>query len=117
MPVLSTIVMGGWIQGLSLAHVQGSSFWSLFWFFLMGGLEWLTYPLTAAAGVNVGLSVLWPKWQNAEDRRSALRLAWRDTRRLYLLIAAILLVQAVLEMLYVRKVLLMGGTGIPLMPY
>jgi len=29
----------------------------------------------------------------------------------------ILAVQAVFEMLYVRKVLLMGGSGVPLMPY
>jgi len=73
--------------------------------------------LAAAAGFNVGLSVLWPKWQNTASRRSALGLAWRDTRRLFLLIAAILLVQAILEMLHVRQVLLHGGSGVPLAPY
>lgn len=105
------------MQGVSLAQFQASSSLSLFLFLVMGGLEWLTYPLATVAAVNVGLSVLWPKWQNVPSRWSALRLAWSDTQRLYLLIATILLVQAVFEILYVRKVLLMGGTGVPLMPY
>ncbi len=116
-PDLFNMVLGGWMQGVSLAQFQASSSLSLFLFLVMGGLEWLTYPLATVAAVNVGLSVLWPKWQNVPSRWSALRLAWSDTQRLYLLIATILLVQAVFEILYVRKVLLMGGTGVPLMPY
>jgi hypothetical protein len=36
---------------------------------------------------------------------------------LYVVIVAILAVQAVFEILYVRKVLLMGGTGVPLAPW
>jgi hypothetical protein len=116
-PVLCNLGFGGWIQGVSFAQIQATSSFSLLFFLLMGSLEWLTYPLAAAAGVNVGLSVLWPKWQNTAFRRSALRLAWWDARRLFLLIAAILLVQAILEMLYVRQVLLHGGTGVPLAPY
>ena len=116
-PVCFQLGVGGWIQGVSLAQLQATSSFSLLFFLLMGGLEWLTYPLAAAAGVNLSLSVLWPKWQNTASRRSALGLAWRDTRRLFLLIAAILLVQAILEMLYVRQVLLHGGSGVPLAPY
>ena len=40
-----------------------------------------------------------------------------STQGLYLLIATMLLVQAVFEVLYVRKVLLIGGTAVPLTPY
>ena len=116
-PVCFNLGLGGWLQGVSLAQVQATSSFSLLFFLLMGGLEWFTYPLAAAAGVNVSLSVLWPKWQSTASRRSALGLAWRDTRRLFLLIAAILLVQAILEMFYVRQVLLHGGSGVPLAPY
>lgn len=112
-----TLVLGGCGQGASLAQLHASSSLSLFLFLLMGGLEWITYPLATVAGANVGLSVLWPNRQNVVSRWLAFKLSCRDAGRLYLLIALILAVQAVFEMLYVRKVLLMGGTGVPLMPW
>ncbi len=83
----------------------------------MVGLEWITYVLATAAGVNIGLSALMPKRQSAETRWLAFKRAWSEAGRLYLVIIGILAVQAVFEMLYVRKVLLMGGSGVPLMPY
>ncbi len=86
-------------------------------FLLMGGLEWITYVLATAAGVNIGLSVLMPQRQAAATRWLAFKRAWSEAGRLYVVIIGILAVQAVFEMLYVRKVLLMGGSGAPLMPY
>jgi hypothetical protein len=116
-PACFTLGLGGWMQGIGLAGVHASSGLSLSLFLLMGGLEWITYVLATVAGVNIGLSFLMPKRQAAETRWLAFKRAWGDAGRIYLLIAGILAVQAVFEMLYVRKVLLMGGSGVPLMPY
>jgi hypothetical protein len=116
-PAAFTLGVGGWLQGISLAGVHASSALSLGLFLFMGGLEWITYVLATAAGVNIGLSVLRPKRQAAETRSLAFQRAWGEAGRLYLVIIVILAVQAVFEMLYVRKVLLMGGSGVPLMPY
>lgn len=116
-PAFFTLELGGWLQGIGLSGVHASSGLSLGLFLLMVGLEWITYVLATVAGVNIGLSVLMPRRQLAETRWLAFKRAWGDAGRLYLLIAGILAVQAVFEMLYVRKVLLMGGSGVPLMPY
>ncbi len=116
-PAVFTLGVGGWLQGISLAGVHASSALSLGLFLLMGGLEWITYVLATAAGVNIGLSVLMPKRQEADRRWLAFKRAWGEAGRLYLVIVGILAVQAVFEMFYVRKVLLTGGSGVPLMPY
>ena len=116
-PAVFTLGVGGWLQGISLAGVHASSGLSLGLFFLMGDLEWITYVLATAAGVNIGLSVLMPRRQAAATRWLAFKRAWGEAGRLYLVIIGILAVQSFFEMLYVRKVLLMGGSGIPLMPY
>jgi hypothetical protein len=80
-------------------------------------LEWITYPLATVAGLNLGLSVLFPKRQAATSRWLAFQQAWRDAGRLYLVIAMILAGQAGCEIFYVRQVLLHGGSGVPLAPY
>ena len=113
----SFLGLAGWMQGMSLAQIHGSSFFSVFLYLFMGSLEWITYPLATVAGLNVGLSALFPKRQATTSRWLAFKQAWRDAGRLYLLIAMILTVQAVCEILYVRQVLLHGGSGVPLAPY
>lgn len=117
LPIGVTLLFGGWVQGISLGSIQASSFISLFLFLLMGCLEWSTYVISSVVGVNIGLSVLIPKRQGVVSRWKAFKLAWRDAGRLYVVIVIILAFQAVFEVLYVRKVLLMGGSAIPLMPY
>jgi hypothetical protein len=116
-PAAFTLGLGGWLQGIGLADVHASSGLSLGLFLLVGGLEWITYALAAVAGLNIGLCILFPKRQGVSARWPAFKLAWRDAGRLYIIIALILAVQAVVEILYVRKVLLMGGTAVPLTPY
>ena len=116
-PVAVTLLLGGWMQGISLAGIRASSFLSMFLFLSMGCLEWVTYVIASVSGVNIGLSILVPKRQVVTSRWKAFKLAWRDAGRLYIIILIILAFQAVFEILYVRKVLLMGGSGIPLMPY
>jgi hypothetical protein len=116
-PIAATLLFGGWMQGISLGGIQASSFLSLFLFLSMCCLEWITYVLASVAGVDIGLSVLIPKRQGVTSRWKAFKLAWADAGHLYIIIVTILTFQAVFEILYVRKVLLMGGSGIPLMPY
>ena len=89
----------------------------MFLFLLMVGLEWITYVLSAAAGTSIGLAVLFPKRVERPTRWSAFKHALSQAGSLYVVIVVILAIQAVFEILYVRKVLLMGGTGVPLMPY
>jgi hypothetical protein len=107
----------GWMIGISLGGIEASSFISLLLFLTMCGLEWCSYVISSVAGVNIGLSVLMPKRQGVASRWKAFKLSWRDAGRLYIIILTILAVQAVFEILYVRKVLLMGGSGVPLQPY
>ncbi len=109
--------LAGWIQGMSFAQLHGSSFLSVFLYLAMGSLEWISYPLATVAGLNVGLSALFPKRQATTSRWLAFKHAWGDAGRLYLLIVLMLAVQAVCEIFYVRQVLLHGGTGVPLAPY
>jgi hypothetical protein len=116
-PILLTLVFGGWAQGIGLAGIHGSSFLSVFLFLLMGALEWSTYIIATAAGANVGLSVIIPKRQAVPSRWQAFKRAWADATRLYVIIVLVLVIQALFEILYVRKVLLSGGSGVPLMPY
>ena len=116
-PIALTLILGGWMQGIGLASIQASSFLSLFLFLCVGCLEWVTYVIGSVAGVNIGLSILVPRRQGVTSHWKAFKLAWRDAGRLYIIIIIVLAFQAVSEILYVRKVLLMGGSAIPLMPY
>ena len=113
----SFLELTGWMQGMSLTQLHGSSFLSVLLFLAMGSLEWITYPLATVAGLNVGLSALLPKRQATNSRWLAFKQAWRDAGSLYLVITVILAVQAVCEIFYVRQVLLHGGSGVPLAPY
>ena len=113
----SFLGLTGWLQGMALAQLHGSSFFSVFLFVVMGSLEWITYPLATVAGLNIGLSVLSPKRQGTASRWLAFKQSWCDAGKLYVLIAMILAVQAVCEIFYVQQVLWHGGTGIPLAPY
>jgi len=113
----SFLGLTGWMQGMSLAQIHGSSFLSVFLYLFMESLEWITYPLATVAGLNVGLSALLPKRQATNSRWLAFKQAWRDAGSLYLVITVILAVQAVCEIFYVRQVLLHGGSGVPLAPY
>jgi hypothetical protein len=117
LPVGLTLLIGGLMQGISLGGIQASSFTSLLLFLLIVCLELITYVIATVAGINVGLSVLVPKRQKVKSRWKAFKLAWRDAGCLYVVILTILAFQAVFEILYVRKILLMGGSGIPFAPY
>ncbi len=116
-PIAATLLFGGWVQGIGLASIQASSFLSLFLYLVMVCLEFITYVFASVAGVNIGLSILAPKRHGVTSRWKSFKFAWGDAGRLYIIITIILAFQAVFEIMYVRKVLLMGGSGIPLAPY
>ncbi len=117
LPGIELLLFSGWLTGVNLAGLQASSLASYVWYLVMVSLELATYVLALTAGLNVGLSLLRPARQQVPSRLRALGLAWRDAYRLYRIIAVVLAFQAVLEILYVRQVLLRGGTGVPLTPY
>lgn len=117
LPALA-LIPAGMAIGRAVADLHGSSWFSLFAFVVMVGLEWCGYILSTAAGTNLGLALVFPKFKTGGvTRREAFRRAVRQSWRLYFLLGLILGIQAITEIFYVRKVLLMGGTGIPLMPY
>jgi len=63
-------------------------------------LEGEGYVLAALAGVNLGLAWLKPKWAYGEaelSRLDAIKRALKDCARVYVLVAAFLLVAAVVE--------------------
>lgn len=117
-PALTDLAPGGLEIGRTLPFLHGSSWLSVPASVAMAALEWCSYVLSAAAGVNLGLALLLPRLKSGSNRRGeSFRKALRGSLRLCLVIAAILAVQAIAEILYVRQVLLHGGTGVPLAPY
>jgi hypothetical protein len=117
LPAVFNVVLGAWTQGGTLATLHASTAWSMFAFLIVVAMEWATYVLATAAGLQIAGSFLVPSLQGTHLRRRALRAALGDCGRMYALIVPVLALQAVLETLYVRQILLMGGTGIPLQPY
>jgi hypothetical protein len=86
-------------------------------YLLVVTLEWLTYVIATTAGANVGLSLVMPERQAVVSHWRAFLLAWGEVLHMYGVIVPMLGVQAIMEVLYVRKVLLAGGSAIPLQPY
>jgi hypothetical protein len=116
-PVAFVFVIGAALQGISLRGMKASTPVSLILYLLVVTPEWLTYVIATAAGVNIGLSLVTPERQMATSHWQGFLLGLGDALHLYAVIIPILAVQAVAEVLYVRKVLLSGGSGVPLQPY
>jgi hypothetical protein len=117
LPLATKLLRFAWMQGTWMTSIQASSFVSLLLYSVVIFLETLSYIIASVAGVNIGLSVLVPKIHGVNSRLMAFKFSCVDMWRLYIVIMIILAIQAVWEMLYIRKILLMGGSAIPLMPY
>lgn len=117
--VPGVVILGytGWQQGMEFASLGASTFGSMLGFLWVVGLESSAYVLGAAVGVNFALAVLFPSWAGVQTRKTAFHKSLVTALKLYSLIVAILILQAVSETLYVRQVLLHGGSGVPLAPY
>lgn len=117
LPLVLTLVYAGFSQGAAFTEIKkGSTRWSVFLYCIVGGLEWVTYPLANFAGLIIVTGFVMPIFTGVLIGGSLLN-AIIDVGHVYCIIMAFLLIQAPLELLYVRKVLQSGGTGIPLEPY
>ena len=117
LPLVLTLVYAGFSQGVAFTEIkQGSTRWSVFLYCIVGGLEWVTYPLANFAGLIIVTGFVMPIFTGVQVGGSLLKAIF-DVGHVYCIIIAFLLIQAPLELLYVRKVLQSGGTGIPLEPY
>ncbi|MBI5095190.1 MAG: hypothetical protein HZB26_22495 [Candidatus Hydrogenedentes bacterium] len=114
---LASLFFGAWAVGIDLPGLHGSSFLSVFLLLIVVGVEWVTIVLSAAAGTSIGLATICPARVGCSSRWPAFKRASTQAMNLYVVILAILAIQTVVEILYVRQVLLMGGTGVPLAPY
>jgi len=117
LPLVLTLVYAGFSQGAAFTEIKkGSTRWSVFLYCIVGGLEWVTYPLANFAGLIMVTGFVMPIFTGVLIGGSLLN-AIIDVGHVYCIIMAFFLIQAPLELLYVRKVLQSGGTGIPLEPY
>ncbi len=101
-------------QGKAFSETKGSSFYSIFWYYLIGGLEWITYPLGISAGVFLTAGMISMFLLHQPFSVMGLLI---DVMSIFVFCISILFIQSFLELIYIRKVLKHGGTGIPLQPY
>lgn len=102
------------VQGTAFRETKGSTFSSIFWFYLIGGLEWITYPLSISAGVFLSTGLVYSFLFHQPSSVTGLLIY---VMAVFLLYLSILFVQSFLELIYIRKVLNHGGSAIPLQPY
>lgn len=69
-------------------------------------LELGAYVFSAAAGINISLSAVFPRRYRVRSRRTASRMAWRDAARLYVIVVILLVLGAIWEIvgIYVTAV-------------
>jgi hypothetical protein len=113
-PLIVQMGFVGICQGAAIARTKGSSMISLLLYYFVGGLEWITYPIANFTGILFTTSII-GSLINKQD----ILLPARFNEVVSILFPSILLlfVQAILELLYINKVLRAGGTAIPLEPY
>jgi len=114
---LSYLFVDGMRQGASIFTIKGSSFFSILSYCLVVTLEWIAYILAATAGLNIVLSIIEAFQTKAIAFGSALVNSLNELLVLYIWILIVLIIQAIAEVYYVKKVLQKGGSAVPLEPY
>ncbi|MFQ5585686.1 MAG: stage II sporulation protein M [Thermodesulfobacteriota bacterium] len=78
-------------------------------------LEFGAYVISAAAGIDIGLSLLLPSRKGKSTRSDAFRTAFKNTYALYLIVATLLLLGAVWEMawLHIASIYLPHDLSLP----
>ncbi len=61
-------------------------------------LEWGAYVFSAAAGINISLSTIFPSRYQVESRWIAFKEAWKDASRIYVIVITLLALGAIWEM-------------------
>lgn len=94
-PVL-VMVERAFFIGLLYGDISGN----IWYYFLLFGtilFEFGAYVISAAVGLNIGLSLFWPSKYKTRNRWKAFKLAWLDAFRVYPIIVLILFVSAIWE--------------------
>ena len=113
-PLILQMGFVGINQGVAFSETKGSSLTSLLAYYFVGGLEWISYPLANFAGILFTTSII-SSLINHQELAIMTRIT--EVAAILMPVIVILFFQAILELLYVRKVLCVGGTAIPLKPY
>jgi len=61
-------------------------------------LELGAYVFSAAAGINISLSTIFPRRYQVDSRRTAFKEAWKDAARIYVIVIILLALGAIWEM-------------------
>ena len=61
-------------------------------------LEWGAYVFSAAAGINISLSTIFPSRYQVDSRWIAFKEAWKDAGRIYVIVIILLALGAIWEM-------------------
>jgi uncharacterized membrane protein SpoIIM required for sporulation len=61
-------------------------------------LELGAYVFSAAAGIHLSLSAVFPKRQGLDSRRAAFKQAWKDAAYVYVIVVLLLALGAIWEM-------------------
>ena len=113
-PLVLQLGFAAIMQGISFSETKGSSLFSLLSYYFVGGLEWITYPLANFAGILFTSSII----TSIINKRNILLLDnFSNVISVLFPCVIILFFQGFLELLYIRKVLVNGGTANPLQPY
>ena len=100
LPYLIT-VFRAWIVGVIFYGIMPTSLhMALFYGTFI--LEFGGYVFSAAAGINIGLSLLNPAWKAKETRIEAVKTAIEDTKLLFVFVATFLLLGAIWEMTWLH---------------
>lgn len=91
------MVERGFFIGLLYGDIAGNGWYYLLLFGTII-LEFGAYVLSSSMGLNIGLSLFWPKkFYKTKNRWKAFKLAWIDAFRVYPFIFVILIVAAIWE--------------------
>lgn len=61
-------------------------------------LELGAYVFSAAAGINISLSAIFPRRYQVDSRWTAFKIAWKDAAKIYVIVVILLVLGAVWEM-------------------
>jgi len=94
--VWRSFIIGVLVYGMDSSAVMSVIFYGTFI------LEFGAYCVSSAAGMDLGLALIWPSRKGTGSRREALRIAARDGAYLYVLVIIILFVAAVWEITWLH---------------
>jgi uncharacterized membrane protein SpoIIM required for sporulation len=95
---IAVTVFRGFTIGALYYYVFGVSFWYAVVAVGTAVLELGAYVFSAAAGIHLSLSAVFPKRQGLDSRRAAFKQAWKDAAYVYVIVVLLLALGAIWEM-------------------